>query len=105
MDVAEAHLAAIQWLEERNTTQAPEFFNIGTGRGTSVLELITEFQRISGMKLNVHFGPRRPGDLPEIWADVSKIKIHLGWQARRTIAEALADAWQWSRSANNSLGG
>jgi len=95
MDVAEAHLAALKWLERQAVASPPEIFNLGTGKGTSTLEMLQLFERVSGMRLKWKFGPRRAGDLPEIWADASKAHRMLGWAAKRTVEQGLADAWNW----------
>jgi UDP-glucose 4-epimerase len=93
-DLAIAHVQALNWLElaERGTLEA---INIGTGQGTSVLEVIRLFEEMTGEKLRWEFGPRRPGDVPEIFANAGKARELLNWKAGFTVADALRDAWNW----------
>ena len=86
-DLAEGHLAAIPALD----TPGFKAYNLGTGTPTSVLEIVNTFEKISGSKLPHKFAPRRPGDLAEIWANPSKAKQELGWQAHLTIKDAMKD--------------
>ena len=74
-----------------------EIFNIGTGRPVSVLELVTTFEKVNGIKLNYRFAPRRPGDVTAIWADPTLANKELGWKAERSVEETLAAAWAWER--------
>jgi len=96
LDLASAHVRALAWLQAR--TGAPpvnEVFNVGTGRGTSVLEAITAFEKVSGTKLNYTMGSRRPGDVIETYADVTKAQEQLQWRAKLSIEDAMADAYRW----------
>ncbi|MEO6758994.1 MAG: UDP-glucose 4-epimerase GalE [Saprospiraceae bacterium] len=99
MDLAEAHVAA---LKKQTTAQAAdanyEVFNIGTGQGNTVLELIKTFEDVSGAPLNYQIGPRRAGDISAVYADATKGREELGWTAKRDLREALADAWRWQQS-------
>lgn len=97
MDLAEAHVAAMQYLLKQNEPTIYEVFNVGMGRGVSVLELVKTFEMVSGMPLNYRIGERRPGDVAAVYADVSKIRTQLGWSARREVEEALRDAWRWQQ--------
>ena len=92
-DVADAHVKALSYSADKPLS----FFNIGTGRGTSVLEMVHHFERISGKSLPYIFGSRRDGDITEIFANVNASKNHLGWQAQRSIEEAIRDAWLWEQ--------
>ena len=74
-----------------------EIFNIGTGRPLSVMELITAFEKVNGIKLNYRFAPRREGDVIAVWADPSLAEKKLGWKATRTVEETLASAWAWEK--------
>jgi UDP-glucose 4-epimerase len=96
MDLAEAHVAALSKLAA-DGIEAPyyDIFNVGTGRGASVLEVVHAFEAVTGQKLPYTIGPRRPGDIPATYADVTKSTQELGWQAKRTLEEALVDAWRW----------
>ncbi|MDX5348882.1 MAG: GDP-mannose 4,6-dehydratase, partial [Hymenobacteraceae bacterium] len=94
VDLAKAHVAAVARLLE-NKAEKIEFFNIGTGKGNTVLEVVQAFEKVSGQKLNYSIGPRRAGDVEKIYANVSKAKEVLGFETTSTLEEALASAWQW----------
>jgi len=97
-DVAEAHVKALTY-----AGAAPlEAFNIGTGKGTSVLEMVHLFQSVAYIHLPFVYGPRRDGDITEISANVDHSKAVLGWEAKRTVAEAIRDAWHWEQQRNKS---
>lgn len=83
-------------IENRNK-EAYEIFNIGTGRGVSVLELIRKFQEVNHLKLNYKIAPRRAGDIIAIWADPTRANNELGWKAERTLDETLVSAWNWEK--------
>lgn len=97
MDLADAHVSAITYL---NTQKKPFFdiFNVGTGKGTSVMELIVAFEKANNVSLNYTIGPRRPGDISACWADTTKINTVIGWHAQRSITQAMKDAWAWQTS-------
>jgi len=99
MDLAEAHLAALKY--QLATPKDFEVFNIGTGKGNSVLEIINTFEKINSLTINYSIGPRREGDVVAVWADVEKAANLLGWKAKRTLAESLKSAWQWEQYAAN----
>jgi UDP-glucose 4-epimerase len=92
-DVAEAHVRALQ----HEGSVPLDVFNIGTGKGTSVLEMVRYFMDVSGLKLPYQRGGRRHGDITEIFANVEKSKEELGWTAQRTVEDALRDAWNWEQ--------
>ena len=92
-DLAEAHVAALRWLE--GATGKLEVFNLGTGQGSSVKEVISAFETATGLKVPHRFGGRRPGDVTAIHADATKAANVLGWKTRRSLEECLADAWRW----------
>ena len=92
MDLASAHLKAIDYAVNH---KGVEVFNIGTGTPYSVLDIINTFENVNGVKVNYEIGPRRAGDLPEVWADVSKAANVLHWQATRSLADMCRDAWNW----------
>ena len=98
VDLAKAHVAALNWLIQ----QAPtcEAFNLGTGRGNSVLEVIQTFEKATGVAVPYHMGPRRPGDITAIFADASKAERVLGWRCESTLEDALRDAWNWQKALN-----
>ena len=94
VDLAKAHVVAVQRLLD-GTGAAVEIFNVGTGHGNSVLEVVQTFEQATGVKLNYRIGPPRPGDVPAIYADVTKATDELGFQTTATLAEALRSAWKW----------
>ena len=98
MDLAEAHVAAMQLLLNKSDLAYYDVFNVGTGQGHSVLELIRTFDEVSGQALRYDIGPRRSGDVPAVYADVTKAAAQLGWLARRSLREALEDAWRWQQA-------
>jgi len=101
VDLAKAHVATIDRMTGGKMEQSYEIFNIGTGRPVSVLELITRFQEVNGVKLNYRMAPRRPGDVPAVWADTTRANNVLGWKAGRTLDETLASAWAWEKHLRN----
>lgn len=96
MDLAEAHVGALSFLEQQ-TNGSLEAVNIGTGQGTSVLEIVRAFEQLSGQTLPFSIGPRRAGDVIEIYANATKAAQLLGWRARFTIHDAIRDAWAWEQ--------
>lgn len=99
VDLAKAHVKALNWLE--NNPGKFEVVNVGTGVGSSVLEIVNTFERVSGKKLNWKFGPRRPGDVEKIYAKVGKSKELLNWTAELSIEDAVRDAWNWEKKIRN----
>lgn len=97
VDLAKAHVAAIKRLEEKKSSSNYEVFNIGTGKGSSVLEIINAFESSTGEKLNYQIGPRRGGDIEKIYGDVSKSKELLGWQTELDLNEMMRSAWEWEK--------
>ena len=95
-DLADAHVKAIDFLE-KTTTGILEAINIGTGKGTSVQEIIEAFEKTTGVKLNYHFGPRRSGDVEAIYANTSKSEKKLNWKAKRSIFDSVQSAWEWEK--------
>lgn len=95
VDLAKAHIISLKRLIEKNNKTALEFFNIGTGKGSSVLDVINAFENATGQKLNYKIVPRRAGDITEAYADTSLANIELGWKAKKTLEDALGDAWKW----------
>ncbi|SFG63805.1 UDP-glucose 4-epimerase GalE [Pontibacter chinhatensis] len=94
VDLAKAHVVAVERLLQ-GKAQSIEFFNVGTGTGYSVIEAISAFERASGQKLNYKVGPRRAGDVPKIYADVTKSTKELGFKTTSTLEEAMKSAWDW----------
>lgn len=97
VDLAKAHVMAIRRMLENENRERYEVFNIGTGRGVSVLELIRRFEEVNGLKLNYRIVGRRAGDITAIWADPSLANTELGWHAERTLDETLRVAWKWQK--------
>tara|TARA_R110002050_G_scaffold298008_2_gene460412 strand:- start:2236 stop:3243 length:1008 start_codon:yes stop_codon:yes gene_type:complete len=95
VDLAKAHVSALKRLIEGNNSQNFEVFNIGTGKGYSVLEVINAFEDVSGKKLNYKIVSRREGDVIAAYADTTKANTILGWKAKLTLKEALSAAWKW----------
>ena len=95
---ASAHLKAIDYAVNH---KGVEVFNIGTGTPYSVLDIINTFEKVNGVKVNYEIGPRRAGDLPELWADVSKAANVLHWQATRSLEDMCRDAWNWQCKNSN----
>lgn len=95
VDLAKGHIAA---LEHLHTDGKLGVYNLGTGKGVSVLELVRAFEKASGRTVPYNVVARRPGDLPSFYADASKAKTELGWEAEKTIEQSCADTWHWQSS-------
>ena len=95
VDLAKAHVKAMERVLEHPETDKVEVFNIGTGRGLSTLEVVEGFEKATGVKLPWSFAPRREGDIEKVWGDVSKANKVLGWKAETPTEEVLASAWRW----------
>lgn len=93
-DIAEAHIVGLQWLMKQ-LDGTEELVNLGTGKGMSVLQMIELFEEVSGEKLNWKLGARRDGDKEQIFANAEKAKKLLQWESKRSIKDALRDAWNW----------
>lgn len=97
VDLAKAHVVAINRIIEKKQKQKVEVFNIGTGKGLSVLELIDAFERATGVKLNYKIVGRRAGDIEQVWANPEFANNELGWTAEIGIEETLLSAWNWQK--------
>jgi UDP-glucose 4-epimerase len=95
VDLAKAHVVAVKRLLEGKNRKNYEVFNLGTGKGVSVLEAIHSFERVSGVKLKYTIVGRRPGDIEKIWADPSFANTELGWKTESSLDEAMKTAWDW----------
>ena len=95
VDLAKAHIAALERLLKNNNKKDFEVFNVGTGTGSSVLEVIQAFEKVSKTKLNYKIVGRREGDITSAYADTTLAKVELGWETEKTLDEALLAAWQW----------
>ena len=100
VDLAQAHVSGLEWLSTVEGSNM-EFVNLGTGKGTSVLEIINNFEQLTGVKLNWEFGSRREGDLEEIFAETKKAEELLGWKSKLTFKDAIVDAWNWEQKLLN----
>ena len=94
VDLAKAHVAAMRRVLDEET-ESLEFFNVGTGKGNSTLEIVNTFEKATGVKLNWKFGPRREGDIEEIYGNVEKANKVLGWKAEAKLDDVLRSAWKW----------
>ncbi|MEE0446804.1 MAG: UDP-glucose 4-epimerase GalE [Prevotellamassilia sp.] len=97
LDLAKAHVAAMARILDGKNTEPVEIYNVGTGKGVSVFELIHTFEKCTGVKLNYKVVPRRPGDIEKVWGNVDKANKVLGWKAVHTLEEALSSAWNWQK--------
>ena len=91
-DLARGHVAALRYARAHAGT---EVFNLGTGKGTSVLELVQAFERATGVHVPYAIDARRPGDIAECYADVDKASRVLGWRAEKTVEDMCRDSWRW----------
>jgi UDP-glucose 4-epimerase len=97
VDLAKAHVIAMQRLLNKNNQDKVETFNLGTGTGSSVLEVIHAFEKVSGQKLPYKIVARREGDITEAYANTHKANTILGWKAQSSLEEAMASAWKWEQ--------
>jgi len=95
VDLAKAHVVAVDRMLQSKMKKELEFFNLGTGNGYSVLEVINSFEKVTGEKLNFQIVDRRPGDVTEVWADTAFANKELGWKAEKGIDEMTLSAWNW----------
>ncbi len=101
VDLAKAHVAAVDRMTEGKMEAKYELFNIGTGRPVSVLELLTRFEKANNLKLPYKIVGRRPGDVPAVWADTALANKVLGWKAERDLDDTLRAAWAWEKHLRN----
>ncbi|MEI8225730.1 MAG: UDP-glucose 4-epimerase GalE [Bacteroidota bacterium] len=101
VDLAKAHVVAVKRLIEGRNKTNYEVFNLGTGKGVSVLEAIKSFERVSGIKLKYKIKGRRAGDIEKIWADPSFANKELGWKTLSSLDEAMKTAWDWEKNIRN----
>ena len=97
VDLAKAHVMALKRLYDDKTAGRYEVFNLGTGKGVSVMEIIQSFERVSGQKINYQIVDRRPGDIEKIWADPSFANKELGWKTEKTLDEMMLSARNWEK--------
>lgn len=101
VDLAKAHVAAVDRMTSGKMDERYEIFDIGTGKPVSVLELVTTFEKVNGLTLPYKIVGRRPGDVPAVWADTSLANNMLGWKAERSLDETLRAAWAWEKHVRN----
>ncbi|MBK6977808.1 MAG: UDP-glucose 4-epimerase GalE [Cytophagaceae bacterium] len=101
VDLAKAHVSALELLKSKSGNSY-DVFNLGTGEGNSVLELINTFEEVNDLKLNYKIGPRRPGDVEKIYGEVTKAEKILNWKTQISLDESLADAWRWEQKLKNN---
>ena len=99
VDLAVGHLKALEYAAKHSGVEA---INLGTGNGISVMELVTAFEKVNGMKLPYVIGPRRDGDLPAFWADANKAKELLGWKATHTVEDMCRSSWDFARNSSKT---
>ena len=97
MDIANAHTKALQYMIDKRNKERCEIFNLGTGNGVSVLELINAFEKVSGTTLNYKMGSRRAGDVVEVFANNNKAKELLGWETKYDLNQMMDTAWRWEQ--------
>lgn len=100
MDLADAHVQTIKYLAKMEDSHF-DFINVGTGRGNTVLEAIQAFEEVTGLSLNYKIGPRRPGDVEKIYAQVDKSKKVLNWETKYSLQDSMRDAWNWQKRISN----
>jgi len=101
VDLAKAHVIALQRLLNDKNAENYEVFNIGTGKGSSVLEVIQSFERVSGKKLNYQIVARRAGDVTAAYANTDRANHVLGWEAKSTLDDAMLSAWKWEQKVRS----
>lgn len=102
VDLANAHLKAIEYLGQQGQGFY-DVFNVGTGNGNTVLEVIQSFEKMARVKLNYEIGPRRSGDIVKVWADTKKINKVLGWYPKLSLDESMRDSWNWQKSLKDNF--
>lgn len=101
-DIANAHTKALQYIIEDRNKQNCEIFNLGTGNGVTVLELIKAFEKVSGLKLNYKIGPRRIGDVVEVYANNNRARNLLGWETKYDLDAMMDTSWRWEQALNKA---
>ncbi len=97
VDLAKAHVVAVSRLVEEKSKKQFEVFNLGTGNGLTVLDVVSSFEKVSGQKLNYKIVDRRPGDVEKVYADTTFANEELGWKAESSLDDILASAWKWEK--------
>lgn len=102
-DLARAHVVAVERMLNEKNERPYEVFNLGTGKGYSVMETIKTFEKVSGVKLNYEIADRRAGDIEQVWADTAYANLKLGWKAEKGLEEMLATAWTWEKNLDAGI--
>ncbi len=97
VDLAKAHVVAIERLLKKKNKANFEYFNLGTGTGSSVLEVVNAFEKVTGLKLNYKIVDRRAGDIEKVWANTTYANEELGWKAEQSLEDTLLSAWNWEK--------
>ncbi|MBC7744483.1 MAG: UDP-glucose 4-epimerase GalE [Flavobacterium sp.] len=97
VDLAKAHVAALNYMENGKSEKSYNVFNIGTGKGSTVLEVINAFEKATGVKLDYKIGARRSGDIEKIYGDVTKSAVELGWKSELDLNEMMRSGWEWEK--------
>ena len=98
VDLAKAHLQALRKLEATTDKRSYDIFNIGTGKGSSVLDVVNTFEKATGVSVNYRVGPRREGDITSVFADTKKANEELNWKSELSLEEALRSSWNWEQN-------
>ncbi len=101
LDLAQAHVKALDYLDKKKNDSLYRVFNVGTGNGHTVLDVIKTFELVTGEKVNYRVGARRAGDVEKVWANADKINKELNWKTQLTLKQALNDAWSWQKVLKN----
>jgi UDP-glucose 4-epimerase len=101
MDLAQGHVAALDWLNRKSDFSGVEAFNLGTGNGVSVFAIVKAFEQVINKKIPFEVSPRRAGDLPAFWANANKANKELNWQASRSLEQMMTDTWRWQSNNPN----
>ena len=97
VDLAKAHVKSVERMLIKENKKSLEIFNLGTGKGNSVLEVVKTFEKVTGIKLNYKITDRRSGDIEQVWADTSLANAELAWKTEKSLKEALLSAWNWEK--------
>ena len=100
VDLAQAHVVALDRMLNNKQKASWEVFNLGTGNGFTVLEVIQSFEKVTGLQLNYEITDRRAGDIEKVWADTTYANQELGWKATRDLDEMTRSAWEWELALN-----
>ncbi|HPE55649.1 MAG TPA: UDP-glucose 4-epimerase GalE [Bacteroidales bacterium] len=103
VDLAKAHVIAVDRLVKNKNQKQVEIFNLGTGNGFSVLEVINSFEKVSAQKLNYQIVDRRPGDVEQVWADTRFANDVLGWKAEKSLDDMMLSAWNWELALKKAI--